>query len=133
MISISNVRILWKLRFLVDDTTRISATTVSISLSSIRSLLLSFFLVLARDRYYFQTAWRGLLKTRGRVETLAQGWIGCFAVRNTLHYTVGVVYIRDYFSFLSPSFFSLTLSHFFRPHRPFLARFSLSDDVGSEF
>lgn len=42
-------------------------------------------------------------------------------------------YIRDYFSFLSPSLFSLTLSHFFRSRRPFLARLSLSGDVGGEF
>lgn len=28
---------------------------------------------------------------------LARGWLGCFAARNTLHYTVGVVYKRLFF------------------------------------
>lgn len=102
--------------------TDISDDWLSVSLSSTRSPFSSFFRALARDRYYFQAAWRGLLKARGWVGTLAQGWIGCFAARNTLHYTVGVVYIRDYFSFLSSLLSFLSVSHFillFSPSSPF--------------
>ena len=49
-----------------------------------------------RDRYYFQRRWHGqgwAARRRG----LPRGWLGCFAARNTLHYTVGVVYKRLFF------------------------------------
>lgn len=35
-------------------------------------------------------------------ERVGRGWSGCFAVRNTLHYTVGVVYKRLFFFSLAP-------------------------------
>lgn len=42
-------------------------------------------------------------------------------------------YIKDYFSFLSPSLCLLLYLTFFRSRRPFLARLSLSGVVGGEF
>lgn len=41
------------------------------------------------------------------------GWIGCFAARNILHYTMGVVYKRLFFFSLSFSLFSLSFSFYY--------------------
>lgn len=126
-VAISVGRALWKLRFLLDGTTRIYQGGLSASSFSARSSLPSFSLsCLARDRYYFQAARRGLLKARGWVGALARGGSGVLQ-REIPSITPWASYIRDYFSFLSPLFLwpplflprapsrSLHLAFFFSP------------------
>lgn len=69
------------------------------------------------------------------------GWIGCFAARNILHYTMGVVYKRLFFFSLSFSLFSLSLfpsitlslSHFLSFSCPFPSVSRFSANLGVSF
>ena len=71
---------------------------------------------------------------------MARGWLGCFAARNTLHYTVGVVYKRLFFfslACLQPpprhSFLLSCLPFFLFPHLFLLeATTSTCQQVSSE-
>lgn len=133
-ISVEGVSPLWKLRFLWDGTTCGYIGENSVRLSSLAPCSpFSFSLspALARDRYYFQAAQRGLPKARGW--TLAGGGSGVLQ-REIPSITPWASYIRDYFSFLSslplslslipslaPAPFSLFYLTFFSRHS-FLAR-----------